>query len=289
MEAWETSEEGAPAGSLRPMSTREQWLAVFTAFGVKPLYMVLCLALIIFLWRQRAADMAALRWGLIWFWLGENACTINWWLYSERSHGWEYLHSYGMIVGFAFVAWALLEGLDVRLIKVSPEHERCAALSLCRACIKNSAVACNLQRLFKLLIPAAMILALMPLCWNLKVVSYNSRILGTLYHYAHYVVDQIYENRFCAVLALVLLAASWLVLMFKKKEPVRLSKALFAAALGPLSFGLMRTFIFGAYADRLVWFVAWEEITELIFVATIAFVIWIFRHALIHGDPIPET
>ena len=43
----------------------EQWVAVFTGFFVKPLYMLLSLLVVAALWRERSADLAALRWAMI--------------------------------------------------------------------------------------------------------------------------------------------------------------------------------------------------------------------------------
>jgi rhodanese-related sulfurtransferase len=64
MPAWETVLNGKPSAlHARQMSLSKQWLAVATGFAIKPTHMVLCLALIIWLWPQRAPDLAALRWG----------------------------------------------------------------------------------------------------------------------------------------------------------------------------------------------------------------------------------
>ena len=114
----------------------EEWLVIITAFGVKPAYMLISLASVIWLWRQRSPDLVALRWGLMVFWLGEGACAVNFVVFQGYSNLWEYFHNFGMAVGFSFVTYALLEGMDRRLIKYSAAKDRCAALSLCRACIK---------------------------------------------------------------------------------------------------------------------------------------------------------
>jgi hypothetical protein len=58
-------------------SVFEQWVVIVTGFGVKPVYTVLSLIVIVRLWRQGAPDLVALRRGLIAFWLGENACAID--------------------------------------------------------------------------------------------------------------------------------------------------------------------------------------------------------------------
>ena len=286
MQAWLAGGEGKKSElPFRPMSRLEQCLPVFIAFVLKPVYMILSLVLIIWLWQQRATDLAILRWGLIWFWLGENGCTVDFLFFARGSDFWEYVHGYGMAAGFAFVVYALLEGFDCRVIKFSPEKERCAALSLCHACIKYVDAPCGLKRLFMVMIPAFALLSLMPLCANFNLTSYDTNIFGTTHNYCHLVSSQLFEWRFCAGLALVSFVASWLALMFKRHKPVAASKVLFAAALGPLSFGMLRMFFVSTFTDNLMWFDVWEEVTEFLFVLGTGAVLWVFRDALFAKKP----
>jgi hypothetical protein len=185
-----------------------------------------------------------------------------------------------MSVGFAFTTYAVLEGVDRRLIKYSAAKDRCAALNLCRACIKYADVPCGLRRLFSLIIPAAILLALMPLCAPIRIISYNVTILGAPVNYSHFIASLLYENWYCPLLAIGLLCASWLVLLIKGEDPVTPAKVLFAAAMGPLSFGLFRLVLFSAYSDELLWANLWEEVTELLFVAGVGYVLWVFRDSL---------
>ncbi len=274
--------------ATREMSHAEQGLAMTAGFVIKPVYMLLAFIWIVWLWRRNEPDLAALRRGLSAFWLGENACTLNYLCFGGRSDLWEYFHNFGMAVGFAFIAWAVLDGLDKRLIKLSPPHERCAALNLCKTCIKYSEVPCKLQRVFKLLLPATLIIAVIPLTAGIKSVAYNAVVMGTTEQYALMASSQGFENSYCPAMAIVFITASWLVMLFKKDAPVPLAKVLFAAALGPLGFGFMRLFLSGAFADNLLWYVVWEEVTELLFVAAVGYVLWIFRHTLL-AKPVQEA
>lgn len=288
VDAWTTLLNG-PAPAFRDTGRFEQWLVVIVAFGIKPAYMLISLLSIIWLWRQRAPDLVALRWGLIAFWLGENACSVNFLIVHGSSDFWEYLHNLGMAVCFSFVTYALLEGTDRRLIKYSPAKDRCAALSLCRACIKYDAdVPCGLRRVFTMLLPATVVLAAMLLCADMKPAAYDTAIMGSGVHYSETLSDQLFEIRYCPVLAILLLAASWLVLLFKR-EPVPLAKVLFAAAMGPFGFGLMRLFLAAVFREDLIQYVVWEEITELVFVAAVAFVLLVFRHSLFVKEPPAST
>jgi hypothetical protein len=194
-----------------------------------------------------------------------------------------------MAVGFAIIAWAALEAADRRVIKLSPPKERCAVLNLCKTCIKYSAVPCKLQRVFKMLIPATLVVAAMPLFAGIKVVAYQTVVMGATQQYELMVSSQLFENYYCPAVAILLLTASWLVMMLKKHDPVPLAKVLFAAALGPLGFGFMRLFLSSAFAENLLWYVVWEELTELLFVAAVGYVLWIFRHALFAKPALSQT
>jgi hypothetical protein len=47
-----------------------------------------------------------------------------------------------------------------------------------------------------------------------------------------------------------------------------------------MGFSLLRLIFFSLHSDNQVWFDFWEEVTELMFVAAIAFILWAFRKSL---------
>jgi len=265
---------------FRQAPVYEQWVAFVVGFIVKPFYMLLALVIVAILWRRRSPELAALRWGLIFFFIGEAFCAANYLAYEDRSFLFEYLHSFGMALCFGFVTYAAFEGMDRWLIRYSDLKETCAALPLCLRCIKYADVPCGLRRMFYVLIPATIVLAFMPLLAQPVLFSYNTNILGTFYNYSHPAIYQIYEIRYLPAVAIAALTVSFLVLLLKKTDPVSWSKVLFAAGMGALGFSLMRLFILAPYSDNQVWFVFWEEITELMFVAGAGIVLWIFRPGL---------
>jgi len=273
------SGETAPL-PFHELTRYEQWVVVFSGIGVKTTYMALALVLVGVLWRRRAPDLVALRWAFVFFFVGEAFCAGNYLLFNDQSYLFEYSHSFGMVLSFAFVTFAFFEGLDNRIIKYGDPSQKCAALGLCRSCIKYTDAPCGLKRLFLFLAPAGIILAFIPLTAEPHSVSFNTRIFRTLYNYSHPVVYQMYEIRWCPWFAILLFAITFLILLFKRNDPVTPSKVFFAAAMGYLGFSFFRLFLYVPYRDNFIWFVFWEEITELIFVVGALFVLWAFRHGL---------
>jgi hypothetical protein len=105
-------------------------------------------------------------------------------------------------------------------------------------------------------------------------------IFGTFYNYSHGVIQQQFEILYCPIIAIVMLFISLLILLLKKENPLPLAKITFAAGIGPLGFGAFRMILTHTYGRNLMWSGFWEESTELIFVAGLCVVLWIFRHGL---------
>jgi hypothetical protein len=278
------------SGEATPLPYRdaplgEQAAAVIAGFVIKPLYMLLSAAIIVLLWRRHATDLALLRWGLVFFLLGEAFCTVNYVFFNEQSEGVEYMHGLGMILGVSFMLIALLEGTDSRLVHYSSETDKCAALSLCKGCAKYAEVPCGLRSVLLLLIPSAMVLAGIPLTASPQTVSYNTTIVGTPYNYSHAIIQQLFEIRYAPLAAIVFLSLAFALLALRGSQGIRPSKVLFGIGVGYLAFGLLRLVLLGLFSSNMVWFVFWEEATELLLVLAILAVLVIFRDRLLAEDP----
>jgi len=258
----------------------EQVAAVASGFVMKPTYTILSGILVILLWRRKTSDLMALRWSMIFFFIGENFCAINYLVFTDKSHLLEYLHSYGMLLSFGFATYAILEGIDSRILMLSDPNTKCAALRLCGQCIKYEDVPCGLKRTFFMIIPASILLAFMPLCADWHSNSYNTMIFGTFYNYTHRLIHQQFELLYCPIISIVLLTMSLLVLSLRKNDALLLAKIFLAAGIGPLGFGMFRGILAGLYSQNMVWFSFWEEGTELLFIVGVCFVLWIFRQSL---------
>lgn len=268
----------APLPSLQ-LSRLEQFLAVFCGFVVKTIYGLLAFVLVVVLWRSRSADLAAIRWAMIAFFVGENCCAANYLLFSEDSLLMEYLHSVGMLFSFALATYAILDGFDRRVLQLSDPARRCAALPLCGRCIKHEPVPCGLRRTFLMLLAALAIMALMPLNAQFMLDSYTVKVFSTATSYSQRAAYQAFELRYCPWLAAGFFAAS-LAVLWVRPGSLALPKVLLAAGAGPFGFGLLRMILNLVYRDNLVYSIVWEETTEFLFVAGVMVVLWIFRHRL---------
>jgi hypothetical protein len=68
-----------------------------------------------------------------------------------------------------------------------------------------------------------------------------------------------------------------LILLLKKDDAMALAKIPFAAGTGALLYSLLMLTLYAMYRDNMVWFVFWEEGTELLLIAAISAVLWVFR------------
>ena len=266
----------------RAMSLFEQWSAVIAGFVFKPLYMTLSLFLAIALWRTRAPDLTAVKWSMLAFFVGEAWCAVNYLIFDYTSYLSEFLHSFGMVVAFGFFIYAVMEGIDSRLMKLSAAGQRCGALELCGSCIKTEEVDCGARKIFLLLILVTGILTFMPLQAEFSPVSYNSVILGTPYNYSHPILYQIFEKRYCPAWALMLLAIAFVILLRQPRRlPSPFAWVLSTAGLGALAFSFFRLLLGMVYENNLIWSTFWEELTELVFITSIWTFLLLFRNSLL--------
>lgn len=268
----------------RTMTAGQQVAQVAAGLYIKPLYMLISLALIIVLWRQTGPGVRALFWGLAAFLTGEIFCGLNFLVYKHASLVSEYIHSYGMVVAFGCFAYAALEILDRRLLHINASH--CAVAGLCQTCKRAAPLQCAARRTALMTVALAAVLAFLPLPVSAAPEAYLTDLFGFPYSYARFGLYQWYEARALPLIALALFILALVPLLRPEGEPLpRPAKVLFAAGIGALGFSLFRLTLAGLFADNLVWFEFWEELTELMFTSAIAFLLWQFRSALLQRTP----
>jgi len=249
----------AEISETRSMSTLEQFAQTAAGLGIKPLYSVLCLGLILFLWGQRTRDVSALRWGLIAFLTGETFCAINFWLFQHESLLSEYLHSYGMVLAFGLTIFAALTAAEMRLLKPANPKGWIALFII------------------------TTILCFIPLLAPVSPHTYSVKIYGFPYSYTRFELYEWYENR---ALPLLALTCCVLAIMPMLRQNRFWSNALLSAALGALAFSLFRLALDTIFHEALVWFEFWEEASELLYVLGVSLLLWRFKHLLEKTSPI---
>jgi len=273
-----------PISETQTMTSLEQTAQAFAGLWIKPLYSLLSMMLIVLLFGQSARDLTALRWGLIAFLTGETFCAVNFWIFRHESLLSEYLHSYGMALAFGLTAFAILDGLDMRLLKINQPESRCAVNELCGICQRNAPGKCTARHVAQIIVVIVAILAFIPLMAPLAPRAYQADIYGFPYSYTRFAFYEWYENRALPLLALICFSLAFLTLLRKDGMPIPLfTKALFSAGLGALGFSFFRLTLGSIFYDHLVWFEFWEETTELMYVTSVGLFLWQFR-ALVKKD-----
>ncbi len=139
---------------------------------------------------------------------------------------------------------------------------------------------CGLRRLFCLLLPLLIVVAFILPTAGWKDTTYITRIFGSPYVYGHLRVFQIFENWYCSGAAVLLFAISLVVLLAGKQAGIAPAKIFLAAGLGPLGFGILRMLLGAAYDQNRVWYLFWEEGTELASMVAACVALWIFHRRL---------
>jgi rhodanese-related sulfurtransferase len=267
---------------FRAMSPGEQGAAALALLWIKPAYMLLSGVVSIVLLRRKEVDLRILGWGLTVFLIGEVFCAINYVFLRDDSYFAEYLHSYSMAVAFGLVGYALLEGLDRRIFHFSQADKQCAMLPVCGPCVKYQEVRCGIRRLAQFIGISMIILAIIPLLSPFSNMAYNTKI-GTIYHYyVRPLVHQWFEARYSPGIGIVLISLALLVMQLTSRATIHpLARLLFCGGLGFIGFALFRVTLGMVYAETLIWATFWEELTELMFVGAVIYILWVFRRTLL--------
>jgi hypothetical protein len=145
-------------------------------------------------------------------------------------------------------------------------------------------VRCGLRRSAQLMGVLLVILAFIPLLSPHSLTAYSTRIFNFAHYYTRPIVQQWYEAHFSPVAAIGLASLALLVMLLTPRSGIHpLARGLICLAAGFFGFGFFRVTLGMIYAEALVWATFWEELTELIFVCALVFVLWVFRQTLLPG------
>jgi len=258
-----------------------QQTVLFTAGVIlKPLYMLLCLALILWLWKSRG-PLRMLFWALICFEAGEAFCAVDYFIQpTGHWHPVDLLHGAGMVAMGALSSWAIFHILDEHVIGLRNPDQTCALRRFCTVCGRHSNRTCGVQRLFTGFTFMLALLSLMPLCIPLDPVTSSGRIFGTWVDFSSAPGNLFIEHRLYAGAG----AASFLVsfcLLLGGQRAIQKAEPFFFLGLGLSGFAAFRFLLHHAFHDFPVWIDFWEELTELMAMAGIALGLWVFRKTLL--------
>ncbi len=270
---------GSAALPLLEASRLTQWMVVLTAFVVKPIYMLLTLLLVVVLWRARQTDLRRLRASLLAFFVGEAACAAEYFISSGQGDGLELVHDIGMVAMFALLPWALFELFDRRLLRLTDPESPCLALRFCGRCWKRERVACGARQLFLVAIPVCALVSLLPLCAPLQKGGIRVPVLGNDVLYASSLFLQRLQFRLLPLVALAAYLIAFALLLSGDRHTQRAALPFFLG-FGATGFSLFRFVLGFSFAPMPPWADIWEEVTELLTVAAVAGLLWIFRTQL---------
>jgi hypothetical protein len=256
----------------------EQLVTVVTAFGVKPLYMLLALVLGVWLVRRGDRDLVLLGRGMLLFFIGEFLCAARV-MVGGAGDALELGHGLGMVAMGAWFSWGMLEMVDRRVLGFSDPTRTCVVGRFCQRCWKREAVSCGIHRIMRFLLPMLALLCLVPLTAlpRPKVLDYP--VFGTWVRDESTPFIELTQMRFFPLLALWLFAVAF-VDLGRGRDGLERAKAPFFVGIGLLSYALLRFFLQGAFGDAVIWANAWEEVTELLTVFTLIWILWVFRTQL---------
>jgi rhodanese-related sulfurtransferase len=264
-------------GSVRVVAATwfEQLVTVLTAFVVKPVYMLLALALGLWLVRRDGRDLVLLGRGMLLFFVGETLCFVRATM-TGPGDLLEMGHGLGMVAMGAWLSWGGLELVDRRVLGFSDPSRACVLGRLCQRCWKRESVSCGLHRTMRFLLPVLALLCLVPLSAVLRPKTVDYAVFGTLVRDEATPVIELLQMRLFPLYALWLFAVAFVDLR-RGREGLERAKAPFAVAVGLLLYALLRFFLEGTFGDAVFWANAWEEVTELLTVLTLIWVLRVFR------------
>lgn len=276
----ETGHFEPSAGQVTVVQTTllEQGVTVATAFVVKPIYMILALAMGLLLWRRSERDLSLLGKGMLLFFIGEALCALRF-LGAGPCDPLETGHGLGMVAMGAWVAWGLVELGDHRVLGYSDPARTCVLGRFCQRCWKREAVPCGLHRIMLFLLPVLAILALLPLTARPRPMLLDYSVFGTMVRDETTPLIEILQIRVYPLLALWLFLVAFLDL-YQGKTKLERAKAPFFIGMGFLSYALLRFLLHRAFGEAVFWANAWEEVTELATVLSMIWMLWTFRAQL---------
>ena len=274
-----SADSSASDPRLLPIGFWAQASMVAGAYFVKPLYMLLTLLIVLMFKGRRSQDMVLIRTGLLLFLLGELACMFNYALTAGTSDVLEIAHDLGMVSMNALLPWGLLLLLDDRVFHYLDQDKTCVLQRLCGRCWKKEDVPCGPHSLAKFLLPALMVVSLIPWFVPLRPFAVVMPVFGTDVLWVRSTWNLLFELRLFPAIGAVCFAIAF-VFVLRGKRGLQPSLPWLFMGVGFASFALFRTVLFSMFYENPAWDNWWEEATELLAVIAVLWGLTAFRTQL---------
>lgn len=239
--------------NLQEVNPSEQLALIASLVNIKPIYMFLCVAILLTVWDKTSSSARALLWGFSALLLGELICGATFFAFRRELILSEHIHSFGMMLEFSCIVFVLLDFLDRRATQtqtgISPTVGFIAAMGI--------------------------LASFLPLAVSPSPSGYHADIFGFPYVYARFEFNQWVESRALPIASIFFFSLT--LLSTTRTKLSNAAKIFLSAGIGLLTFSILRLSLGAMFAERLVWFELWEEMTQLIIISTIAFLLWQFK------------
>jgi len=126
------------------------------------------------------------------------------------------------------------------------------------------------------------VLALIPLLSPFSYTAYNTQVGPVIHYYVRPAVQQWFEARYSPWIAILLVGLALLVMLLTPRATIHpLARLLLCGSVGFLGFAVFRVTLGMIYAEALIWATFWEELTELMFVVAVIYLLWVFQRTLL--------
>ena len=268
------------------ISLLSQIAMTIAAFVVKPAYVVMSFLAFLILWQKKSIELVLLRNSMLVFFIGENACTLNYLLASNKSVWLEFLHGLGMVGMFFLLFWGLLLFLDEHVLHYAQSDKTCAFQRLCKHCWKKENVACGLHRLALYLLPALAVVALLPLTMPLRPYKIVMPVFLSDVVWMKDFWNLFFEFRLYPILGALCFLISFYYLR-QGRRAIKKTQLPFFLALGFSCYSFFRFGLLLTFNENQGWADWWEESTEFIMIAMVLLFLEVFKHQLKIKTPWP--
>lgn len=261
------------------ISILSQLAMTIAAFVIKPIYIILSLMIIVLLWKKQEKDFILLRYAMILFFIGENACSANYLISGNASKSLEFIHGLGMVGFYIFLSWGIAVFLDTRIIRYSIEHKSCVFNKLCKICWKHDDTACGLHRIALVVIPALAFTSIIPVTMPLRPFEIVMPVFLSEVLWIKDFWNLFLEFRVYPILGAIFFILAFLIMLQGKKGFLK-AQLPFFLGMGFMAYSLFRFSLLLTFRENQAWADWWEETTELITVFMVLFLLIIFRKQL---------